>query len=396
MSKEESKKIAVVAGYLVRYPLGGHVLSVLHWLVGLQRLGYEVTFVEHFGWPESCYDPRTNSMSDDPSYGIAELQRNFAAVGLPSNFCFVDSEGRYHGTSPAELQALCERADLLLSVWGVTWLDEFAACRKRVFIDTDPGFTQFQMPATPTPSLEGYGSPYDFHYHFTYGTRIGQSDCPIPQHGLRWQPTRPPVVLDLLPVSYTPQAELFTTVMSWSSRQPLVYAGEEYGQKDIEFWRIAELPARVGPMFEIALAGASAPRERIAAAGWRLADTRTITATPWTYRDYIAQSRGEFSVAVNLEVKTRSGWFSDRTAAYLASGKPVVVQETGFSESLPTGAGLFAFQTIDDAAEMLRTINADYARHCAAARQIAEEYFAAEKVIGEILTACDLPVGKED
>src|SRR5581483_1881389 len=378
------KKTVVVAGYLVRYPLGGHVLSVLHWLVGLKRLGYDVVFIEHFGWLDSCYDPRHNTMSDDPSYGIAEMRQNFARFGL-EKWCYVDANGNFHGLSRAEVRETCRRADLMLSLWGVTWLDEFAECRQRVFIDTDPGFTQFDMPPTPAPSLEGYGSPYDFHYHFTYGARIGQSDCPIPTRGLTWRPTRPPVVLELLPPRYTPEAELFTTVMSWSSRQPIVYEAVEYGQKDIEFWRIVDLPQRVGPVFEIALAGATAPREQITAAGWRIADTREITATPWTYRDYIAQSRGEFSVAVNLEVKTRSGWFSDRTAAYLASGKPVIVQDTGFSELLPCGAGLFAFQTIDDAAAAVETIAADYQRHCEAARNIAEEYFDSDKVLGAIL-----------
>jgi hypothetical protein len=378
------KKTVVVAGYLVRYPLGGHVLSVLHWLVGLQRLGYDVVFIEHFGWLDSCYDPRSNTMSDDPAYGIAEMRQNFARFGL-EKWCYVDASGNFHGMSREEVMETCRRANLMLSLWGVTWLDEFAKCSNRVFIDTDPGFTQFGMPPTPAPSLAGYGSPYDFHYHFTYGARIGQPDCPIPTRGLRWRPTRPPVVLDLLPSRFTPEAELFTTVMSWSSRQPIVYEAVEYGQKDIEFWRVIDLPQRAGHIFEIALAGASAPRAQITAAGWRIADTREITATPWTYRDYIGQSRGEFSVAVNLEVKTRSGWFSDRTAAYLASGKPVIVQETGFSELLPCGAGLFAFETVDDAAAAVEVIAADYKLHCEAARHIAEEYFDSDKVLGAIL-----------
>ena len=210
-----------------------------------------------------------------------------------------------------------------------------------------------------------------------YGTRIGQPDCPIPTHGLDWLPTRPPVALDLLPVRFTPEAPCFTTVMSWTPRKPIVYDGVEYGQKDMEFWRIAELPIAVRrSCLEIALGGPRAlrrdPRRRLAHRRHR-----AVTATPWTYRDYIAQSRGEFSVAVNLEVKARSGWFSDRTAAYLASGKPVIVQDTGFSEDLPCGEGLFAFSTIDDAAAAIEEIQRDYRRHCLAARRIAEEYLDA-------------------
>jgi hypothetical protein len=176
--------------------------------------------------------------------------------------------------------------------------------------------------------------------------------------------------------------------MSWSARKPIVYEGVEYGQKDVEFWRIADLPTRVGPIFEIALAGDSAPRARIAAAGWRIADPREVTATIWTYRDYIAQSRGEFSVAVNLEVKSRSGWFSDRTAAYLASGKPAIVQDTGFSESLPCGEGLLAFNTPDEAIAAVNAVNRNYEGHCRAARYVAEEFFDSDKVLQGLLTRC--------
>jgi hypothetical protein len=385
------RPVVVVAGYFVGNPLGGHVLSILHWLRGLRRLGYDVAFVEHYEWASGCYNPHTNERSDDPSYGIGELRRALEHVGV-DKWCYVDVEGHFHGLSREEVLALCRRSVALLALWTVTWLEEFAECGCRIFIDTDPGFTQFSMLPTPARSTLGYASPLDFHHRFTYGTRIGSADCPIPTHGLSWLPTRPPVSLDLVPPCFTPEARLFTTVMSWTVRKPIVYEGEEYGQKDVEFWRVAELPSRVGRVFEIALAGASAPRAEIEAAGWRLADPRRITASPWTYREYIAASRGEFSVAVNLEVKARTGWFSDRTAAYLASGKPVVVQDTGFSESLPCGEGLFAFRTLDDAAAAVEAIAADYPRHCAAARRIAEEYFDVDRVLRAILERADVAV----
>jgi hypothetical protein len=382
-------KTAIVSGYFVGNPLGGHVLSILHWLVGLKRLGYDVVFVEHNDWAIGCYNPHSNEWSHDPSYGIGELTRIFDEVGL-GRWCFVDAYGKYHGLPRQDLERVCRDADVLISLWSVTWLEEFSTCRYRVFIDTDPGFTQFSMLPTPSRSVAGYASPLDFHERFTYGTRIGKPDCPIPTHGLTWLPTRPPVALELVPQRFAPQASLFTTIMSWTVRKPVVYEGEEYGQKDVEFWRIVDLPSRVGSVFEIALGGASAPLEKIASAGWRLADPRRITATPWSYCEYIAQSRGEFSVAVNLEVKARTGWFSDRTAAYLASGKPVIVQDTGFSEYLPCGEGLFAFSTIEEAEHAVRTIAADYPRHCAAARSIAETYFSSDVVIGGILKDCGL------
>jgi hypothetical protein len=200
------------------------------------------------------------------------------------------------------------------------------------------------------------------------------------------------VVLDLLPSVVTPDGR-FTTVMSWSNRAPIVFNGETYGQKDVEFWRVADLPSRVGAVsFEIALAGATAPRQRIEAAGWHVVDPKAVTATPWTYRDYIAGSRGEFSVAVNLEVKSKSGWFSDRTAAYLACGKPAVVQDTGFSEELPCGEGLFAFEGIDDAVAAIAAINREYGRHCKAARRVAETWFDADRILRGLLEECDVGV----
>jgi hypothetical protein len=374
--------VAIVAGYLAGNPVGGHVLSILHWLAGLRQLGYDVVFVEHHGWPNACWNPRTKTLSDDCAYGLEELSGHAARLGL-RGWCFVDQQNRYHGMSRADLTTICREADVLVGLFTVTWLDVFTTCRRRIFIDTDPGFTQFNM-SPDVRSSPAYASPNDFHEHFTYGTRIGQPDCPIPTHGLHWQPLRPPVALDLVPVREAADAECFTTVMAWAPREPIVYDGVEYGMKDIEFWRIADLPMRAPACLEIALGG-PAPYEAIRAAGWRLADAATVTATPWTYLDYIGQSRGEFSVAVNLEVKTQSGWFSDRTAAYLASGKPAVVQDTGFSEDLPCGEGLFAFRTIDDAAAALVEIQRDYARHCRAARRIAEEHLDARRVIGRVL-----------
>jgi hypothetical protein len=380
------KPLAIVAGYIVRYPLGGHVLAELHYLRGLQQLGFEVVFVEEAQAEWSlCFDPRRREMTDDPTTGLAVLQRELKPLGLDRSWCFVDARGAWRGMTAGEFRALCRRAKLLLSRSNVTWLEEFRECPVRLLVDTDPGFTQFRLPEQPTPSISGWASAYDFTHHFTYGERIGRADCPIPTVGFAWQPTRSPVALDLVAEKFTPDATHFTTVMSWSHREPIEYGGETYGQKDIEFRRVMELPARVGPVLEIALAGNNAPRAEIEAAGWRLTDPLAMAGTVEDYRAYIAQSRGEFSVAVNLEVKTRSGWFSDRSAAYLATGKPVVAQDTGFSEFLPCGEGLLAFSTMEEAGAAIEAIQRDYPRHCRAARRIAEEWFDARKVLGQML-----------
>ena len=179
--------------------------------------------------------------------------------------------------------------------------------------------------------------------------------------------------------------------MSWSSRKPIVFRGEEYGQKDIEFRRIIDLSRRCGQIFELAVAGPRVPWDEIRNAGWRTVPGTDATKTVARYNEFIAESRGEFSVAVNLEVKARTGWFSDRTAAYLAAGKPVIVQDTGFSEFLPCGRGLFAFQNADDVVAAVEEIQRDYAGHCEAAYEVAQNFFAADKVLGDVLARCGLP-----
>ena len=376
------KPVALVAGYLVRYPLGGFITAQSNMLAGLQRLGFEAIFIEHYGWANACYNPRANTMTDDPSAGIATMERAFAKFGL-GRWCYVDASEKFHGLSREEIKKLCRDAAVLISWGATTWLDEFRDCQTRIFLDADPGFTQFKL--SPT-SCAGYASPLDFNFHATFGERIGQPDCLIPTHGLNWLPTRPPIVPELLQTRFTPDAKFFTTVMSWTAYGNVEYRGETYGQKDIEFMKFADLPARAGKRFEVALAGPDAPSDRLRAAGWDVTAALPATKDVDTYLDYIGRSRGEFGVAKNTYVKTRSGWFSDRTTHYLALGKPSIVQDTGFS--IPTGEGLFAFKTTDDVMAAVEAIDRDYEPHCRAARHIAEEYFGAEKVVGKLLRDC--------
>ncbi|MDW8343451.1 MAG: hypothetical protein RMM51_03065 [Verrucomicrobiae bacterium] len=387
------RPIAIYTSYNIRYPLGGHVLAELHYIVGLQRLGYDVYVVEEAGsWPTPCFDPEREVMTDDPSAGIAALRKVLAPFGLAENWCYIGADGRTWGLSRTRVGELCRQAAMLFSRANVTWIEEFAECPLRVFVDTDPGFTQFRMTPQPSRSTSGYASPWDFHVHFTYGERIGSADCPIPTHGLRWWPTRPPVVPELVPVRWTPHAADFTTVMSWRSRAPVEYRGETYGQKDVELRRFMELPRRCGPIFELAIAGRDVPWEELRAAGWKVRPAIGVTRTMPDYLRYIGDSRGEWSVAVNLEVKTRSGWFSDRSAAYLAAGKPVIAQDTGFSEVLPCGRGLWAFRTVEEAVAAVEAVQQDYAGQCAAAREVMHEFFHYERVLRAVLERCNLPV----
>ena len=386
-----SRPVAIVAGYLARYPLGGHLLSQYHFLAGLAKLGYEVVFVEHHGWSNACYDPHTNTMSDDPTYGLSQILPFFKSIGS-RRWCYVDAAGKWHGLQRDDVRNLCRNAAFVASVSSTTWLDELRECHTRIFVDIDPGFTQFKMSPTPNASCPGYASPYDFNFHFTFGERIGQPDCPIPTHGLRWQPIRQPLARELIQPRFTPQARRFTTVMSWTAYGSMEYRGVTYGQKNLEMLKFLDLPRRTGEVFEIALGGVGAPAPQLQDAGWVITEALAATGSVDAYLGYIGNSRGEFSVAKDGYVRTRCGWFSDRTVAYLASGKPVIVQDTGFREVLPCGEGLFAFQTADDVVAAMEEIGRDYGRHCRAARRIAEDYFDSHKVLTAMLTACDVPV----
>jgi hypothetical protein len=381
-----TKPIAIYACYFVRYPLGGHVLAELHHIVGLQRLGFEVIVVEESGsaWAP-CYHPLRNEMTHDPAYGIEVLRNELRPFGLEDNWCFVDSERRYHGIARDQLRSLCRNAAFLFSRACVTWLDEFHECRTRIYVDTDPGFTQYDLPAEPGGSCSGWASPQDFQFHFSYGTRIGRNDCVIPPCGLRWLPTLPPVVLDLLPYEFRPAATNFTTVMNWNARKPIAFHGVPYGQKDVEFLRFLDLPKRLLVPLEVAVSGTACPVGALRAAGWIVREAGEVTKTVASYVEFLKQSRGEWSVAKNAYVQTRSGWFSERTANYLALGKPAVVQATGFEESIPCGEGLFCFDSAEEIQPAVAAICQNYERQSRAARRLAEMCFDSDKVLGDLL-----------
>jgi len=386
-----SRPIAIFTGYLARYPLGGHLLSQYHFLAGLTKLSYEVVFLEHYGWSHACYDPRANTMTNDPAYGLEQILPFFQRIGV-HRWCYVDASENWHGLQRDEVRTLCRDAAFVISSSCTTWLEELRECPTRIFVDIDPGFTQFRMSTALGPSCPGYASPRDFNFHFTCGERIGQPDCPIPTHGLRWHPFRQPLALDLISPRFTPEATRFTTVMSWNAYGSVEYQGVNYGQKSVEVLKYLDLPRRVGNVLEIALGGVNAPVQLLRDSGWTVTEALAVTLSVEAYLDYIGRSRGECSVAKEAYVKTRCGWFSDRTVAYLASGKPAIVQDTGFSDVLPCGEGLFAFQTADDVVNAVETIGTDYERHCRAARRIAREYFDSDKVLRTMLQTCGLPI----
>ncbi len=368
----------VCSGYLVRHPLGGLSWHHFQYLLGFRRLGHEVTFFEDYGWSNSCYDPARNIMTPDPSYGIAHVLTLLQPHGLADHWCYLAEDGTAHGMPREHLAQLCRECDVYFTLSNVNWIPELEQCRRRVLVDTDPVLTQI--------GAHGFGKPFSWYDVLcTYGENVHQPGCSMPTGGEYWLPTRQPVVLDLWPVEAGDPAAPFTSVMNWSSVGEYEYEGRVYGEKPREFAPFFSLPHDTGEPMELALNAPPEVRERLTQGGWRLADPLEVTRTPWTYQEYVKASRAEFAVARHSYVSTQCGWFSDRSSAYLAMGRPVILQDTGFSSFLPSGAGLLPYRTRDEALGAIRQLRVDYEAHCLAARAVAEEYFDARRVLTDLL-----------
>jgi hypothetical protein len=371
----------VVGAYMVRYPLGGMLSCSLQWLLGFQRLGHEVYFVEKSGWPGSCYDPSKNAAGDDCSYGIRAVSALLARFGLEDRWCFVDAAGVYHGMSRDLIETVLRSADAFVD-YGThgAWLSE-AAHTRRVYIDGEPGFRQMKM----ENSLAAGEQLEDYDFYFTVGLNIGTTRSSAPAAGKRWRPILHPVVVDLFSLRPVAADAAFTTVMNWQSYEPLQYRGETFGHKNVEFEKFIDLPCRTRSAMEIAVSGKQIPLEQLRRSGWRVQDALRITASVDSFWEYVGNSRGEFSVAKSGFVRTNSGWFSERASTYLANGRPVVQQDTGFGHGLPCGEGLFAVHTPEEAAAAIEDICGNYERHSRRAREIALEYVDARTVLGGVL-----------
>lgn len=381
---------AVVTGMIGTYPVGGVVWDYGQYLLGLEHLGWDVYYLEDTG--QWGYDLARDEMVGDGSYAAAFLDRELALLSptLSRRWHFRSGDGTLHGMSADELDDVLADADLFLNVSGSCVLRErYVHSRNKVLIDTDPGTNHFEVfPRAHRRRQTGkHGFGYSHHDHFfTYATLIGDPLCPLPMLDMPWRTTRPPVVIDEWDSSGTGTA--WTTVLTWDPyRRRRIHNGDEsYGGKAEEFWRISHLPTLVDAEFEVALGGISPPVRRLEQRGWRVLPSTRVSSSSRDYRSYIEASRGEFSVAKNVYVATYSGWFSCRSVCYLAAGLPVVVQDTGFSSWLPVGEGLHVFTNVEEAAAAIKAVEADYDAQRAAALRVAEEHFAAEVVIGDLLS----------
>jgi hypothetical protein len=374
--------LAVVVGFIGKIPVAGMALYNLHYVAGLMALGYEVHYVERANNPEDYYDPQVNAMGPMPPASLDFLQSVLKETGVDaSRWSVVDCNGACHGAGWKSLTASISAADFVLNLADPTWFDELERCPQRAFVDGDPMFTQVAMER----GSDTVAALMNYPVLFTYASRLGAPDCLVPTGGRTWITTRPVVSTkhwDVMPKATHIGAA--STVMNWASWSDVEYGGRTYGQKGAEVERLIDLPSRTNRELLLAVGG-PAPRDRLKAHGWRLADPLDITGTIPAYREFIAASYADLGICKHAYVASRSGWFSDRSLCYLASGRPVLHQDTGFTDWLPTGEGVLAFSSIEEAAAALRKLDEDYPRHVRAARVIAEQYFEARLVIRRML-----------
>jgi hypothetical protein len=384
-----SRGRVVLLHFVGQMPLAGIAWQAIHYLIGLERLGYEVWYVENHG--ANPYDPRRNSVVMDCAYNVAYLRRVMERHGLAGRWAYWDAiNDVYHGLSREAVFALLRGADALINLCGATRLrDEHMECPVRIMVDTDPVYEQIKY-AQADPKARLY---LDAHTHFfTYGENVGGPGWIVPLCGIPWRPTRPPVVLDLWPVG--PGApRCFSTIATWENKgKDIEFKGEKYvWSKHVNFLRFLDLPLRSAQCFTLATMPPTASVEaELIAKRWRLADAQAISADMTSYGDFIRDSRGEFTVAKDIYVRPASGWFSDRSVCYLATGRPVVTMKTGFSRFYPVGEGLFEFTEAAEALDAVAAINADYPRHAKAARRMAAEYFGHDHVVSAMMREAGL------
>jgi hypothetical protein len=375
----------VVSGALANKPSnGGNAWVVLSWALGLRRLGFHVYLLEQI-CQSGCVDSSGNPIGFADSANLTYFRQVTERFGLNDSAALILEDGeQIAGLSSAELNDVVSATQLLINISGhLTYRPGMQTIDRKVYLDLDPGYTQFwHVSGNEGARLAGHD------FYFTVGENIGTPICPIPAGDIDWRHTRQPVVLEQWPVGMR-NHKRFTTVASWRGAFGRIeYEGRMYGLKAHEFRKVASLPERVPQSFEVALdihPADEQDRSLLQRHGWQIVDPMQAAAIPDSFRKYVQGSGAEFSVAQGVYVDTNSGWFSDRTVRYLASGKPVLVQDTGFGRSFPVGEGLLSFRTLQEAEAGAKEIARNYEHHCRAARALAEEYFDSDRVLGRLL-----------
>ncbi len=378
----------VIAGALAQKPhQGGHTWVFLQYLLGFRQLGYDVTFIDRLE-PGMCVDAAGAACGVDDSVNLRYFRDVLGRFELLDHATLLYDGGRRAIGMPREsLIQRVRQSDVLINFMG--YLDDaelLAAAPMRVFFDFDPGFGQMWQALGLRQMFVGHDQ------YVTVGENIGRanSGCTIPTCGIEWIETKQPIMLEHWPVADgAAENAPFTSIGAWRGPyDPIDYDGRRYGLRVHEFRKFLDLPRRTGQPFEVALdihATESRDLNALAEHGWRLTRPSEVAADPWAYRRFIASSQGEFGVAKNMYVDSRSGWLSDRTICYLASGRPAIVQDTGLTGLLPLGRGLLSYSTLDEATAAVEEVVADYPRHCRAARAVVEECFDSDKVLSRLL-----------
>jgi hypothetical protein len=370
-------RITIAGAVAQKAGAAGHTWQFLQYLLGFKRLGYDVLLVDRLA---DCDEATT-------ARAVAYVKAVMEEHGLGDAWSVDVGDGTHAGVSRARALSHVAGSDLLINVMGFATDDELlAAAPRRVFLDTDPGFAQMWDELGWSDLLSGSDT------HVTIGERIGRDDCSIPTCGLPWVTTCQPVVLDQWPRQTAPPSRPFTSVATWRGAYDAIdLKGRRYGLRAHEFRRLARLPACARGEFQLALSidaeADAADVDLLQGAGWLLVAPDVVSSTPGAYKRFVRESLAEFMVAKGMYVSTRGGWFSERSTCYLASGRPVLAQDTGLADLYPLGEGLLSYSTLEEAAAGADEITAHYDRHCRSARELAEEYFDSDKVLSRLLEA---------
>ena len=383
MPGESDRMKIIFCGSIGRCGVGGLAWMNMEYLAGFNALGHEVVYLEDCGAESWVYDWEADQLTTDLAYPGAYIRDCLEPLGLGERWIYRAGD-KAAGMSIEALRDFCSSADLFIAhaVPVECWRPEYSLPRRRAFIDVDPGFVQIDL-ANGHPKLTETTDRCEVL--FTIAQRIGEPECPIPSAGRSWVKTLPPVSLEHWPFASSGEETHFTSVMQWRGFRDVEFSGVTYGQKDREFPKFIHLPKLTSQPLLLAVSGT--PPENLTAHGWEVIAGHVPSRTPWSYRSFIQNSRAEFGVAKQGYVAMQGGWFSDRSVCYLASGRPVLVEETGVSHWLPTGEGVVTFREPGEAAAGIDKINQDYQNQRRAARALAEDYFSTEKVLPPLLDA---------
>ena len=376
-------------GFMGSCPIAGVIWQHIHYVVGLQRLGHEVYYVEDSA--RLPYNPETFEVNNEYDYAAKLLARLASEFGFERRWGFC---ARYLPTNPSaglslkKIRQLYREADAILNICGTQEFNEDLLRSERIlYIESDPGVEQIKIDKRVRSTIK-----YLRRHHtlFTFGENVGSKDFPVPLHNFKWWPTRQPVVTDLWKTNRAPARDaVLTSVANWSTSglKDITWRGKKYlWSKSREFLRFIAAPKESGETFELATdIKDKKAHDKFLRNGWRFRSPHDLSADYWLYRDYVRRSKGEFTVAKDQYVRLHTGWFSDRSACYLAAGRPVIIQETGFTKIYGGDAGLLSFRSLGEIVDAARMIKADYAKHARAARNLAREVFEAEKVLRSLL-----------